>query len=386
MKFSFESQQHRDDLAEELKDTDKSERKALLEEKKKTLKYVLAQHIKDFIRQNNKKRPTGDVSNEDVHSKEKVERREIVGAVNYSFGQEGPGEKYKVELEIVDISDQVPESLQIIYDMNRLLEVEYSFKDDNVSRGWLDADDDKRYYINRDSPDSIDTIVKRYLKMAEKENGEPLTKDDGTPIDSIELDKIVEQAKKDFSEFREKVTGGLMNSPTVFYHTIGAHTKGFESDWYNGDTMISKNDVKKKLRNRFPNNSDGTEIRENPLEIDENLISRGIFVHAGKLIYDDVLKPLMLIDGASPRFRSHMNMFKSNRMKDWDILGNKDEDNTAKALREANSDDRFGVQLTAKNPQGVHWLRIADQIFDPYHGRLIKVRDVDETIQQGKEE
>jgi hypothetical protein len=369
MKFSFESQQHRDDLAEELKKTDKFERMALLEEKRKTLKYILGQHIKEFTRENDKRGQDEIPSSENIPHQEKSGKKEIIGKWEYG--------EYKVEVETIDISDQIPESMQIVYDMNRLLEVEASFSEDDVSRDW--------YAENRDQMDPVNSIVKKYIKMAEKERDEPLTKDDGTQIDDEELTKIAEQAKKDFAVFREKATGGLVNSPDVFYHTIGAYTEGFKYDWYDGDTMINQKGVARTLRNRFPYDRDGSGIQEKPLEIDENLFSYGLFVHSGKIVYDNPLKPLMLIDGASGRFLNEIHRYKNREMKDEHILGArygmKLSKELPKALEAANTGDQFGVKWMSKDPNGVNWLRIADQIFDPYHGRLIKIRDVDDTHQ-----
>lgn len=387
MKFSFESQQYRDETAKELMETEKPDRKELLEKKRKTLKYVLMEHIIDFNRKNDKRRKEGSVE-EGVVPQETVDKKEIVVEVK-PYEDEDYKKEYKVEVETIDISDQIPESVRIVYDMNRLLEVEYSYRDDEVSKGWHKDDKESSdygynsesewHYINRDEDNPIDIIVEKYIKMVEKEKGEPLTKDNGTIIDAKELKKIAEQAKKDFVEFREKMTGGLVSNPNVFYHTIGAYTKGYTGENY-VSTMIPEKGVESKLRNRFPNNTDGFEIEEKPLEINEDLISNGLFVHAGELIYDNPLKPLMLIDGASPRFEKQIRtylLFGKKGHGRFEVL--------EEILRDANTKEfggggaYYGIRLLSKDYRGVHWLGIADQIFDPYHGRMIKIKEIDTT-------
>ncbi len=379
MKFSFESQQYRDETAKGLKETEKSERKEALEKKKRELKFVLSEHIRDFNRKNGKKRKEVSIERESEDQKGKVERKKIFGKTENSFGN---NEDFGVEIEIIDISDQIPESVKIIYDMNRLLEVEYTYHDDEVSRGWRNNDDtpeNRKYneYITRDPQyhlDSIDLIIEKYIKMAEKEKGEPLTTDDGTIINNEELKKIAEQAKKDFVEFREKMTEGLVSNPRVLYHTVGAHTDGFSSDWYHS-TMLDENDTKKKLRNRFPNNADGFEIKETPLEINEGLVSKSLWVNADKIVFNNVLKPLVLIDSTSLRFKK--NVWSLSTRGGQYGHGNEDFE---ELLEDSDVSDVWGIKLNPNsNSNGIQWLQIADQIFDPYHGRMIKIREIDTT-------
>lgn len=382
MKFSFESQQYRDNTAKQLKETEKSERKEALEKKRKELKFVLAEHIRDFNRKNDKKRKEGSVDGKSEDQEGKVERKKIFGKIESHLRG---SEEFGVEIETIDISDQIPESVQIIYDMNRLLEVEYTYSDDEVSRGWYHKDEDSpnakhhnnspEGYINRDpyyDLDSIDIIIEKYIKMAEQERGEPLTTDSGTIIYNEELKKIAEQAKKDFVEFRERMTEGLASNPRVLYHTVGAHTGGFSSDWYRS-TMKSEDEVKNKLRNRFPNNTEGSEIQEKPLEINEDLVSRGLWVNAGKVAFNNTLKPLMLIDTTSPRFKKYISYMVTRENRG----GYDTRDEIEESFEDPDARDVWGIELQPRKPPYVHWLSIADQIFDPYHGRMIKIKEIE---------
>lgn len=369
MKFSFESQQYRDNLAQEIVDKPKPERKALLEEKRKTLQFTLAEHIRDFTRKNNKKGGEDSVEGGSVEAN--VENREIVG-------KDGEGKEYKVNIEVIDITNEIPESVKIIYDMNRLLEIEYNYRDEEVSRGWHETDntlsdrEKDSSYINRDKSDPVDAVVGKYLQMVVREKSENLVKGKGVEMVDFDPMSFIEQAKIDFAKFREKITEGMVSNPNVFYHTIGAYTEGFKQDWYDGDTMISKEAVVNNLRNRFPNDSRGTKIEEIPLEINADLVSDGLYVHSGKLIYDNPFKALMLIDGRSHKFQEHFSYFLKRKSGEKEDVYFTDE-----ALEAANTDNQFGIKLIPKDSTGVHWLRVAEQIFDPYHGRLIKITNAE---------
>lgn len=152
MKFSFESQNYRDHLSHELmNEEDKSKRKALLEEEMKKIKYFLAEHVTNFRK---KKKDSKEAKKENVEQKKK---KRVIRGIDES------GEPYAVELEIDDISDEVPESVKIIYDMNRLLEIEANFKSNSGTRGWY-TETGAGSYINRDMEDPFFYIVRKYLK------------------------------------------------------------------------------------------------------------------------------------------------------------------------------------------------------------------------------
>jgi hypothetical protein len=384
MKFSFESQQHRDDLAQELKETDKFERIALLEEKSNTLKYVLAQHIRDFERDADKsgERRRSEKEQEDDVSKNKSEKmtKQEIGI------KDGDGNEHLIELEIADISDQIPESVKIIYDMNRLLEIEATIDDPDMVRGWEESDSDgnRKSFQNRDFYNkSVGEwhqnfrIVRKYVEMTNKERGVPLLKADGSPIDETELKRIAQQAAEEFKVFRSQVTEGLFDNPNVFYHTIGAYTNGWDGDNSRvARQSLPKETIDRSLANRFPHQTSEGDVVEEPIEIGENLQSHELWVHAGELIYDSMVKPLMMIDGSSERIRHRVRGVQSLTQGKFADFEN--SNNLRYALEFANTKNEWGALMHFENG-ATPWLLVADQIFDPYHGRLIKIKEIDKS-------
>lgn len=199
---------------------------------------------------------------------------------------------------------------------------------------------------------------------------------------SDSCEKIVNQAKEDFAIFREEMTGGQINDPHTLFHTVGAFTEGASLDFY----MSPIDDgVKQTLRNRFPHKEDDGEIEETPLDIGENLRSEELWVNSGKLMYDNPLKPLMLIDATSSRFRNSVCSIvvprgnKSGRAPIYteeEVVQKNNPRWLENALSLANTGDKFGAIIVPRNAEHINWLQVADQIFDPYHGRLIKIREI----------
>ncbi len=113
MKFSFESQQYRNEVAKELGETERSERKVLLEKKKKTLKFVLAEHIREFNRKNDRRRKAS--SAENLGTQDDGVGNKVVIEIKDHWRDESTN--IHVEVETIDISDQIPESVKIFYDM-----------------------------------------------------------------------------------------------------------------------------------------------------------------------------------------------------------------------------------------------------------------------------
>lgn len=376
MKFSFESEEYRDDLAHKLMaEESKSERRTLLQEEKEKLRYFLAKHISSFQREN-KTDSTKKDTEEDSDDKSKIERREIRGV-------DESGEPYTLELEIVDISDEVPESVKIIYDMNRLLEIEANFKDNPGSKKWH-AEIGTESYINRDKNNPFFWIVDMYLKKATQEKGGSFIMDDNPETNLSDLcSRIADQAKEEFAVFREKMTGGQVNDPHTFFHTVGAFTEGSRFDFY---VSSIDDEVKKKLRSRFPHKEEGGGIQETPLNIGENLRSEELWVHSGELVYDNPLKPIMLMNAASPRFRNGISSVVVPRGTKKGRAPIYTEEEIEKqthnprwlenALSLANTGDQFGAVLYPRKRDYINWLQVADQIFDPYHGRLIKIKEI----------
>ncbi|MBC7981684.1 hypothetical protein H7X65_01255, partial [Candidatus Parcubacteria bacterium] len=260
------------------------------------------------------------------------------------------------------------------------LDIEATIDDPNMVRGWTKGEPDRyrKSFRNRDLHynkmrdwDQNFLIVKKYVEMTNKERGAPLLKEDGSSIDETELEKIARQAAEEFKVFRSQVTEGLFDNPNVFYHTIGAYTNGWDGDNSRAARQsLPKETIVRSLANRFPHKTLEGDVVEEPIEIGQNLQSYELWVHAGELVYDSMIKPLMMMDGSSKRMKHEALGVQS--ITEGKLAQFRYDDGLEDALELANTKNEWGALMHFKKG-ATPWLLVADQIFDPYHGRLIKI-------------
>ncbi len=257
------------------------------------------------------------------------------------------GKKYFLKIRTLDISGMIPLEVKLVYVIRRLIGIAKIIGDTAILE-WL------LIGLNATSTPSLSEMNELINYLAETNpNSGYLTNQGGV---------IMERARKKIRWLLWYINDGMIDKKT-FVHVIG---------WYSPNLHGA-------LEKRYPHKSSNWNIEEIPLSIQDSY-SDDLWVNAGISAYDGFFKATMLIDSQSEKFQSQVDHFTSSR----------DAVDTLRSPRNLSpiTDERMREHLE-KAGSGVVWLRIifkksthwsliAKQIFDPYHGRLIKVveRDV----------
>lgn len=411
MKFSFDSEGYRNNLANELREkraTDKEGARQRLEEERATLQYKVSEDIKRVKQKIKEKREKKGLETFPfIPNPEKTTLEEV--RLEGSDGIE-----HLLEVQTIDISDQIPEEVKLIYDIFRLFTLEQKLahldinsgilnhapvvyqsqdgkiagqrrqvadftnaKGENAEVGFTEyirlklndddlellANDEMAFYSNKESSPENDERAGELLEATEKEAFE-----------------ITDLMNKKFNRFYELVTNGAISNDNYFSHVMGANEEGY--------FIKLKNDYPERhadLKNQYPHESDKEIVTEKPIEV--GLASSDyLWVNAGGTAYNRLFKPIILINSYSRRFKAELNGFgfyEGSSSKFDEYLKKLQETNThdtnghsqelMAALYCAQGRTETGIKLKFKKE--TPWLLIADQIVDPYHGRLIKVRE-----------
>lgn len=127
MKFSFDAESYRKDLAEELKEkrsVDKDVAKELLEKERETLRYRVAEDIHKVLTNIEKQKKTLGETNSSFDEREKKsnEGQEISCETIKFEGSDGV--EHELEIRISDIRDRIPEEINLFFDITRLFAID----------------------------------------------------------------------------------------------------------------------------------------------------------------------------------------------------------------------------------------------------------------------
>ncbi|KKU81224.1 MAG: hypothetical protein UY07_C0023G0008 [Parcubacteria group bacterium GW2011_GWA1_47_8] len=403
MKFSFDAAKYRNELAgqlEEIRTADKEAARQTLGEERKTLKYRVSEDIKK-VTQKLRDKEQGQRESAGIFSQEKIVTEEL--RLEGSDGVE-----HLLEIQTIDISDQIPDEVKLIYDVYRLMFLDYHLENLDIGPRLLEGfprEKEDGFYERvgeNISNGSYDSILEDYLitKINDgslrvlKEANPPQKNDQAQLLKNIhkqreEVATMVKTIYEKFNEFLNSITHGAISDKSYFTHVVGA----FE----NGYTVNLRSDHPEKhanLRRRYPHKSQEGKPTEEKISV-HNAESDYLWVNAGGTAYNGLFKPTLLINSRDERFRKEIKDFGFNADSlGWEqfneeLLLQKQSDGLQMQADRPIMDSKIEValriasEISTSGGRGIRidfkkeipWVLVANQIVDPYHGRLTKVTE-----------
>lgn len=348
MKFSFDSEGYRNNLASELREeraTDKEGARKRLEEERATLQYKVSADIKKVLEQIETKK-----QGNEQQVQEPVELKDIGVETLKMIGSDGM--ERELEVRTLDVVDQMPDSLKLSIDLYRLWVIDTKLSDLGI-------------HTNRDA-------LSEYLHPGHKiswghsvftqyffeSNLLEIPKDQLTKEQEEKLAQAIKTAKekanefakqrrREYKDFLKKITNNAFEDDGHFIHVVGADDF---SNYGNPDVIEH---LKKRLDQRFPHADENEVIMEQPLNIQQSA-SDELWFDVGKSYWLSEVKPILLGDTKSERFRNEVAVAPEVLEE---ILASKRDNNYVEFKR------------------NVPWFYICDWIIDPYHGRAYKITE-----------
>lgn len=355
MKFSFDSEDYRDNLAEQLKkgrETNKDAARELLKNEQETGRYQIARDIKVI----------------------NTETRKILG---------GNGEpEATLEVDTIDISARIPEDIQLYFDT---LRIENMKKLEGVT---LKANFDYRaaYVYPPTLPENIPPFA---IKRAEKRAEKDMQKHEGdipeNKREEVQREYFNRELSYQFSDimavrFREylnEITEGVFMDPNTLCHVVGVEL----------DDRHGEEKKKEDVRKRYPLRDEETGIYEEvPFDVMNAKSNYLWFTSGGSsyLAHGQYRGIVILCDSRNKRLQEVVSWVDAFR-----VPGDRDMSrlNDVIALNKLPASEMIGeatkkyattyggMKLEFKHE--VPWVEIADLIVDLYHGRMYKIRKGD---------
>lgn len=360
MKFSFEAGGYRKNLAEQLKterSVDKDGAEKLLEQERSTLQYQVSEDIKKVQRKIKEKR------GESVEEENQITPEKISTEVVKMEGSDGV--EHELEISTIDISDQIPDEIKLVYDIYRLAVLDTQFKHLDLGPR----------VISKSESDNVrwhnwEWIVIDYVRHKSGEKGDL----------SKELEDYVDdEIPKTHKIFLNRITNGSFLDDQVFAHVVGA-----EED--------AQRDLKKRnrLKEMWANEQGDGTVAEKAFDVRATSSER-LWVNAGGVSFTNFFKPTLLLDSRNKRLRTEVESLSfynsldrgNNSFYEYlrqirlerrtDKLPTTIDEEIDAGVMKAAEKTQVGVCLNFKRDEP--WLYIADWMIDAYHGRLYKITE-----------
>lgn len=331
MKFSFESEEYRKNLADKLKEErkiDKSEAKKLLEEEQGSKQYIVSKDIKSVVTNNERTR----TSAEDLASSEVLEDKES-----------------GLEIQVFDINDKIPQDIKLYLDTIRLREIKSSFSDVKIDgiHTLYSVESSLREHDNWNmvEDNSLNAIREPDWKKRKKE--------------AIEEEALILKAR----DFINEITNGAFYSAEMLKHIVGGEEEH------------------KHLKSRYPHiKKGGSLLEENIFDISSGGIG-GLWFTAGVPGWFSIRKVAIICNPNSERFQNKVLSASPYEGADWEKAREKAaewsnlqlQEMLKEATKVAERSKVGGVSITFNSRQ--KWQDVADWVVDLYHGKLYKISE-----------
>lgn len=427
MKFSFDAEGYRDNLAEQLKAEralDRDKAVETLEQERETLRYRVSEDIKKV------KTRLGNVPEEIDKTKTFEEISTEIIKMEGSDGKER-----MLEVKTTDISDGIPDTLKLLYDIFRLATLDSKFNHETnfdfsslltgyeykreLEEDWLSLKSNKFYVERKDrtlsfekaaAPEAIAkkakkkleeevekrgmrTLLKKYLMSTLKTEDRQLFLQEEDKLGGEDVKRLHEISKKLRDDARKiaddalseygilvnTVTEGALLNKKILRHVVAA----FGEEGYNTGSANNSPENISNLRNRFPHVHSEDMVKEKVFDV-HNARTRYFWFHSGEMWEPNILKMMLFSNPENTRFKNEIKGFQTygDDEKISDYYYAEIERNPSKIL----PDDIINAGLSASAlSHGIRfdfkkdepWLYVADWIVDPYHGRLYKITEKD---------
>lgn len=392
MKFSFEAENYRKNLAEDLKEKraegNREEAKEILEKEREEFRYHVARDIKKVL----KKLEGGEEEEreEDTSEQESGTEHEYGKEIwTETLEMEGSdGEKHTLEVTVLDVSEDMPEEVKLLHDIYRLAVLDTKLKD-------LGVGPDNPYFKDErtDMEGNLGAVtIREYKWLAHIYHESFPNKQDVEEVTYEEtLDKIIRAAFSKQEAFINTITNGSLDDKRVFEHIVGG---GGGESGYQVDMKHSRKDDYTKLMNRFIHPQEGTP-KENIFDIkDESTKSKELWFspkgndeNKGKIGGGPVMRSLdrmiLLCNTENGRFKKEIESvsggsYGTRSAQEYNnALEQIQTDPEKRTVEDELSAVSQGSQAYIEFKKEEPWVYIADWIADLYHGRVYKISEVD---------
>jgi hypothetical protein len=440
MKFSFDAESYRKDLADQIKEkrsVDKDVAKELLENERETLRYRVAEDIKKVLLNiENQKNVRGE-SDVSLEQEKNVAQGEEISCETIKF-EGSDGTEHELEILVTDIRDKIPEELNLVFDITRLVAIDarssgigtgthkdiygdfngnenerkvlpqkHSSLDSHLFSQDLDLLD-KLLVIEKEREGFIDHMLHlEYFPDANDERNfileDPLKNSYTAPIlnkylDDAEKERLSMIIKYDRSIERypnylkslDEFTEGAFTNPEMLNHFVA------------GDLPESTIRENPELMARFPHavgsiipngrqykydnsNRSGAKVQEIPFDVKRQTFTHLWALAGANTTYSNENLLVVLCDPKKERFRKEVQMVHAYDDYDGRKLQERIKNFKDKGVLSQDADMIEGATKDAfvNRNGGVNfvfkkeepWVYLADWIVDLYHGRLYKITE-----------
>ena len=338
IKFSFDSQKYRRNLADKLREeriTDRDTAKNILDNEKKTKRYQISKDIKRVS----------------------IENKKITGENNTET---------EVEIQTFDISDKIPEDIKLYFDEIRLGKIKKNFKLHKKYESGIQEEYQKEYSEGFYDGKYLRKMMENNLKDLPEESREKyienmLDRDRAQTISAYET-QLWDKRIKDFIN---EITEEAFYNPLMFCHAVGA------------SQTSAKAENMKKLLSRYVQEDDNAP-QEEVFDATTATASSLWFNAGGESRWFNPTKIIILCNAKNERFQNEVSGVGFYREKDAEetkFIRNKSMPEMLKLLAERESaikgGSTGGIRIDFKKEE--KWMDIADWIVDLYHSRLYKI-------------
>ncbi|MDB5194922.1 MAG: hypothetical protein JWO84_106 [Parcubacteria group bacterium] len=381
MKFSFDAPKYRKNLAHELQEKrtiDKEGAIKLLKEEQKKLEYIVSEDIKTVQVKLEKRIDAGRDNSKELIQEEEKSQPELISAETLKM-EGSDGAQYELEVQTLDISDRIPDSLKLKFDISRLMALDKELSDLGI--GPNIANRPKKELVPELG--TFDHSINKYLyeKGIVKTASFPL--DDylaSLGVNPQEIDDMGREYFKLRHDEMNKLVEGAYSDEHTFVHVLSPYNS--EKDERESRSKFTPLE-RETLLNRMPHSSQENVADEEVFDV-HHAYSDKLWFGVGESYGAKPDKITMLCDSRKERFKNEIKQIQLGGT----FLTTEDIDKVLNEVR-ANPDketleDRIQVALKVGSRNGEHgiriefkkeepWLLLADWIIDMYHGRLYKI-------------
>lgn len=385
MKFSFDAESYRKNLASEIKEKrsegNREDAKELLDKERETLRYHVAEDIKNVLRKIEQKEDVIKVDDNFSQEKTTEKGKEISCEVIKMTGSDGT--ERELEVRTFDVTERIPEEMRLMFDIERLAALDRKFDILDIGPKKFATKTDVRSfnfedYITASYPDAKEITEERRQRIydaiceAYYDGYTERFPDKSSAFDAPEIKKLNEFIDgltdiqehmfayklklQELNEIARDLTDGDYLRGNMLCHVVAA--LGVKGDLTHLPSE-QPDDYRKLIRRRLHQKSD-SDIPEEDIFNVHTAESKTLWFSTKDVWSTSPNNIILVCNPKNDRFKKELG-----------------DNVTDDAIDEALSSNPNNMRIEFKRKEP--WFYIADWVVDVYHGRLYKITEMTES-------